>query len=154
MNEELGNSLILVHQYVRGLSSKLSEFISLLTLYNINPQFLCFSDISESNLCLINVENYNLGTSFCHQIYQKGGLSLYMLEKTCYTSLDLTGHCEEKYLEICAIDIQSVTNLQIIQCIQKVTVHLQNVLKVMSTSVYTGLNLFNFIRKHFLQICL
>jgi hypothetical protein len=28
-----------------------------------------------------------------------------------------------------------------------------NVLEVMSTSVYTGLNPFNFIRKHFLQIC-
>jgi hypothetical protein len=27
------------------------------------------------------------------------------------------------------------------------------VLEVMSTSVYTGLNPFNFIRKHFLQIC-
>jgi len=27
-------------------------------------------------------------------------------------------------------------------------------LEVMFTSVYTGLNLFNFIRKHFLQICL
>jgi hypothetical protein len=27
------------------------------------------------------------------------------------------------------------------------------VLEVMSTSVDTGLNLFNFIRKHFLQIC-
>jgi hypothetical protein len=27
------------------------------------------------------------------------------------------------------------------------------VLEVMSTIVYTGLNPFNFIRKHFLQIC-
>jgi hypothetical protein len=27
------------------------------------------------------------------------------------------------------------------------------VLEVMSMSVYTGLNLFNFIHKHFLQIC-
>jgi hypothetical protein len=27
-------------------------------------------------------------------------------------------------------------------------------LQVMSTSVYTGLSQFNFIRKHFLQICL
>jgi hypothetical protein len=31
--------------------------------------------------------------------------------------------------------------------------HLQKVLEVMSTSVYTGLNTFNFISKHFLQIC-
>jgi hypothetical protein len=40
-----------------------------------------------------------------------------------------------------------------VQCVRKVTVHLQNVLKVMSVSVYTGLNPFNFIRKHFLEIC-
>jgi hypothetical protein len=41
----------------------------------------------------------------------------------------------------------------IIQCVRKVSVHLQKVLEVMSTSVYTDLNSFNFIRKHFLQIC-
>jgi hypothetical protein len=40
-----------------------------------------------------------------------------------------------------------------IQCVRKVAVHLYKVLEVMSTSVYTGLNPFNFIRKHFLQIC-
>jgi hypothetical protein len=42
----------------------------------------------------------------------------------------------------------------VIQCIWKVAVHLQKVQEVMSTSVYTGLNPFNFIHKHFLQICL
>jgi hypothetical protein len=50
--------------------------------------------------------------------------------------------------------VSTFPRCQILQCIQKVTVHLQKVLEVMSTSVYTGLNLFNFIRKHFLQICL
>ena len=38
--------------------------------------------------------------------------------------------------------------------VRKVAVHLKKVLEVMSTSVCTGLNPFNFIRKHFLQICL
>jgi hypothetical protein len=32
----------------------------------------------------------------------------------------------------------------LIQCVRKVAVHLQNVLEVMSKSVYTGLNTFNF----------
>jgi hypothetical protein len=41
-----------------------------------------------------------------------------------------------------------------IQCVQKVALHLQKVLEAMSMSIYTGLNPFNFIRKHFLQICL
>jgi hypothetical protein len=40
-----------------------------------------------------------------------------------------------------------------VQCVQKVAVHLQKVLEVMSTSIYTDLNSFNFIRKHLLQIC-
>jgi hypothetical protein len=40
-----------------------------------------------------------------------------------------------------------------VQCVRKVAVHLYKVLKVMSTSVCTGPNLFNFIRKHFPQIC-
>ena len=41
-----------------------------------------------------------------------------------------------------------------VQCVQKVAARLQKLLEVMSTSVYTDLNPFNFIRKHFLQICL
>jgi hypothetical protein len=42
-----------------------------------------------------------------------------------------------------------------VQCIQKVTVHLQTVLEVMSMSIYTGLNhLIVYICIHSLQICL
>jgi hypothetical protein len=41
----------------------------------------------------------------------------------------------------------------IIQCVRKVAVQLQKVFEVMYTSVYTGLNTFHFIRKHFLRIC-
>jgi hypothetical protein len=33
-------------------------------------------------------------------------------------------------------------------CIRKVAVHLQKLLEVMSTSIYTGLKPFNFTRKH------
>jgi hypothetical protein len=41
-----------------------------------------------------------------------------------------------------------------LQCVQKVAVRLLKVLEVMSTRIYTGQNPFNFIRKHFLQICI
>jgi hypothetical protein len=41
-----------------------------------------------------------------------------------------------------------------IQCVRKVAVQLYKVLAAMSTSVYTGLNMFNFIRKHIQQICI
>jgi hypothetical protein len=51
------------------------------------------------------------------------------------------------------ISIQRGQYFILIQCVRKIAVHLQNVLKVMSTSFYTGLKPFNVIRKHFLQIC-
>jgi hypothetical protein len=41
------------------------------------------------------------------------------------------------------------TYMSKLQCIQKVAVHLQKLLEVMSMSLYP----FNFIHKHFLQIC-
>jgi hypothetical protein len=44
-------------------------------------------------------------------------------------------------------------NEAFIQCIQKVALHLQKLLDVMSTSVYIGLNPFNCICKQFLQSC-
>jgi hypothetical protein len=40
-------------------------------------------------------------------------------------------------------------NTSLLHCVQKVARHLQKLLEVMSTSVYTGLNPFNFIRIHF-----
>jgi hypothetical protein len=45
---------------------------------------------------------------------------------------------------------EGVTSADFIQSVRKVAVHLQKVLAVMSTSVYRGLNPFNFIFKHFL----
>jgi hypothetical protein len=47
----------------------------------------------------------------------------------------------------------TIWNIRLVHCVRKVAVHLQNVLEVVSTSVYTGLNPFNFVHKHFLQIC-
>jgi hypothetical protein len=98
MNEELDGSLILVQQNIRDLSSKISEFTSLFTLDNINPQFLCLSEhhMAESNLCLINIKNYNLGSCFCRQTYQKGGVCVYVRKDIYYKSLDLIRYCDKK----------------------------------------------------------
>jgi hypothetical protein len=41
-----------------------------------------------------------------------------------------------------------------IECVRKVAVHLEKLSEVTTTSVYKGLNSFNFIRKHFRHICL
>jgi hypothetical protein len=92
MNEELDDSLTLVHQNIRGLSSGISEFSSLLMLDNINPQFLCFSEhhMSEYNLCLISTENYNLTHELLSSdLSKKGGVCIYVRKDVYYKSLDM-----------------------------------------------------------------
>ena len=75
--------------------------------------------ILESHLCLINIQNYNLGASFCHQIYQKGGVCIYVRRDIGYKSLNVTRYCEEKNLEMCSIQIESKNNQQIIICVYR-----------------------------------
>jgi exonuclease III len=120
-DEEMDESLILIHQNIRGLSSKINEFTSKLTLVNINPQVICFSvhHMMESNLCFLNISNYNLSISFCRQTYRKGCVCIYVKDNICYKSLDLTRFCEEKNLEVCATQIRSMTNQQIIICMYR-----------------------------------
>ena len=117
----MDESLILIHQNIRGISSKINEFTSMLTLEHINPQIICFSKhhMSKSNLNSLNISNYNLSTGFCRQTYRKGGICIYVREDICYRSLDLTRYCEEKNHEVCAIQIRSMTNPQIIICMYR-----------------------------------
>ena len=67
---------------------------------------------------MLNIENCNLGTSFYCQIYQKGGVCIYV-RKNMLQILDLTRYCEVKNLEMCGIQIESVTNQQIILCLYR-----------------------------------
>ena len=116
VDEKVSTSLILVHQNITGLASKFTEFSSLLCMENINLQFLCFSEhhMSNSNLYFINIKNYNLGASFCRRIYQKCGICMYVRKDVSYKSLNETRYCEEKILEICAIQRDSMINQIII----------------------------------------
>jgi len=59
-----------------------------------------------------------------------------------------------RYVLIIQVPYQYTVFLSEAHCVRKVAMHLYEVLEVMSASIYTGLNLFNFIRKHFLKICL
>jgi hypothetical protein len=100
-DEEMDESLLLIHQNIRCLTSKINDFTSMLTLEHINPQIICFSEhhMSKSNLNLLNISNYNMSTGFCRQTYKKGGVCIYVREDICYRSLDLSRYCEEKNMK-------------------------------------------------------
>jgi hypothetical protein len=77
---------------------------------------------------------------------------LLQLITICINNSDITLHCLVLHMD--EVNNSCSTNkCTIPHYVRKVAVHLQKVLEVMSTSVYTGLNRFDFILKYFLQIC-
>lgn len=72
---KLENPLILVQQNIRGIASNTDDIIDSFRMYKINSWVLCCTEhhTSDKNLCLINTENYVLGSNFCQHNYQIGG---------------------------------------------------------------------------------
>jgi hypothetical protein len=68
------NSLVLVHQNVRGIISKIEELQELFSNDKIyhTP---CFSEhrISRNDVRSVGIEKYVLGSSFSRSTFQKGG---------------------------------------------------------------------------------
>ena len=73
------NSLILVHQNIRGTASKTGDNGSF-RMDKINPQVLCLTEhcMLDGNLCLTNIEDYVLGANFSLHNYHKDGVLYYL----------------------------------------------------------------------------
>jgi hypothetical protein len=62
--------------------------------------------MSDMNLRHVGFENYILGSSVSHSIYQKGGICIFIRSDVCFSHVDLSVHCVEKTLEFCAVKLE------------------------------------------------
>jgi exonuclease III len=118
---KLNKPLILVHQNIRGLTSKRDEITVSLILDKISPQVLCFSEhhMLENNLSLVNIENYSLRSNFSRSRYQKGGVCIFVRNKVCFSHVDLFNYYVEEILEICAIKLEFNGRGLVIVCLYR-----------------------------------
>jgi hypothetical protein len=79
----------------------------------LNPKVVCFTEhhIPILNLGSINLENYILGASFSRHRYQKGDVCIFVQKDLFFNCLDLSKFCEEKTIELCAIQLESQDKL-------------------------------------------
>jgi hypothetical protein len=72
------NSLVLVHQNIRGIINKIEELQEYFSNDKIYPHILCFSEhyMSRDDVCFVGIENYVLGSSFSRSTFQKGGVCI------------------------------------------------------------------------------
>ena len=80
------NSLVLVHQNVRGIISKTEKLQEFCSNDKIYPHILCFSEhhMSRNDVCFVGIENSVLGSSFSRSTFQKGGVCISICTDVCF----------------------------------------------------------------------
>ena len=115
------NSLVLVHQNVRGIISKTGELQEFFSNNKIYPHILCFTEnhMSRNDVLSVGIKKYVLGSCFSQSKLQKGGVCvcvcvclyiyifIYICNDVYFNHLDFSNYCKEKILEICAVQIET-----------------------------------------------
>jgi hypothetical protein len=98
----VNDTLIVIHQNIRGLGSKSDELLCSIVSTNINPHLICLSEhhLSSQNLSFINIENYVLGSSYAHKSHHGGGVCIYVRSDLNFTTINVTQFCDEMSIEI------------------------------------------------------
>jgi hypothetical protein len=114
------DSLTVIHQNIRGLSSKTDGLIFSIVSNNINPHLICVSEhhLTSENFLFINLEKYVLGSSYAHLIHHAGGVCIYISDLNI-TIINLSEFCDEINIEICAVKITTRKTNIIVLCIYR-----------------------------------
>jgi exonuclease III len=91
------------HQNIRGLGMKSGEILG--HLHPDYPQVLCLKEhhLKKFQIKHTVIENCNLGTYYCREQYEKGGVAIYIHKSIQCTEVSIDTYCKEKDIEICAI---------------------------------------------------
>jgi len=71
--------------------------------------------------CFPNIENYSLGSSYLYILNQGAGICIYIRNYIKYITLDVSENCVEKYIELCAVQMDTKSSHIVIICIYKST---------------------------------
>jgi len=67
--------------------------------------------MEEQDLLHFTLPGYILGSSFCHQNLQQGGVCIFVRRDPYFSKINILCNCEEKYLEICAVELGTKSEL-------------------------------------------
>jgi exonuclease III len=57
----------------------------------------------QHDLLHLSINGYQLGSSFCRKGLQRGGVCIFVKKDQRFNKIDISHHCKEQDLEICAI---------------------------------------------------
>jgi hypothetical protein len=63
----------------------------------------------EQDLLHLSINGYHLGSSFCQKGLRRGGVCIFVKKAQHFNKIDISHHCKEQDLEICAIQLVTKT---------------------------------------------
>jgi hypothetical protein len=113
------NKLVIYHQNIRGISSKIDEFLT--SLCSNRPQIICLTEyhLKTEEINNTNMDQYILGTSFCRKQYRCGGVCIYILKSLQFSAINLEKYYKEKDFEICGLKLSIQTYNFTIICLYR-----------------------------------
>jgi hypothetical protein len=102
-------SLNIFHQNIRGLRNKSDELTHSFEIDGIHPHILCLSKhhMVKQDLLHLTLAGYLLGSSFCRLNLHRGGVCIFVRKDQCFNKIDISHHCKQQDLEICAIHLET-----------------------------------------------
>jgi len=102
-SSDIQSHLKIFAKNIRGLGNKIDELV--LHWVQNPPHVICLSEHHFKTEALqgITVDNYNLGASYCRKLTKCGGVCIFLHKSCQFVKIDLTRHCNEQDIEMCAI---------------------------------------------------
>jgi exonuclease III len=98
------SNLKIFTQNIRGLGNKIDELV--ISWGKDAPHVLCLSEhhLSREVIQDIIVDDYNLGAYYCRNFTKCDGVCIFLQKSYQFINVDLNSYCNEKDIEVCAID--------------------------------------------------
>jgi hypothetical protein len=84
------------HQNIRGIGMKSHEILG--HLYPDYPKVLCLTEhhLNKLQIKYKSIENYNLGTYYCREKYEKGGVAIYTHKSIQCSKFNVDTYCKRR----------------------------------------------------------
>jgi len=78
-------------------------------MYPDLPHVMCLTEhhLKSQEVGYVVMENHTVGAHYCRSVYQRGGAIIYVHNSLKFSNIDLSGHCKEKDIQICAVKIHT-----------------------------------------------
>jgi hypothetical protein len=86
----------------------------LVSLYPELPDIICITEhhLNTTQIQLVSLIKYNLGTEFCRQTFQKGSVCTFILKRYSFSVMNIDKYYKDKELETCALKLK-LSNIKI-----------------------------------------